>query len=353
MKKVELLSTVYGNFNDAVNEDSMGSIPPIGMGYIYRATVKRAGLEDAHYIGLTTRSIGDRRKEHINNAAKLGVLNPQRISNYEKTHGYKNADDTNAAPMYAVMRTAMGTRQTITERVSNPEYFEMGRLGQGISLHGLGVAEGLLIKQSQRTGYHNQPGTMNYHTLRHSHSMNVGRGGLGLALKNYAKAELAVSAYIYLKYESAEVMRNEEELIDRIVELTYGKKKAGNRNYVLHYLQSYLRFGDEMQASLWKHNYRNLSTLKQQIEAVTRPRGERSIGGVSGDEIRDTIRNVEGMGNIKLTSIGLWDAFNDRPSAAALPNQDETVNAIAGVMIDSIMESIYHTVGKYSKRKPK
>ena len=87
---------------------------------------------------------------------------------------------------------------------------------------------------------------MNYEKLRHANSMNRGAGGLGLVLRNFAAAERAISAWIYLKYES-EVLSNSKELLTRLTQLTYGGTGRGavSQSNVLSYLQTYLKFGDD------------------------------------------------------------------------------------------------------------
>ena len=353
-KDIKLLSTVIPSFNASINESNLNERAPLGMGFVYRASVSRGrnNLQDAHYIGITSRTVGQRKDEHLKAAKSLGVINPKRIKRYEQENGYMvkgNKEDRAAAPLHAIMRTAMGTRQTIESRSDGSPYFSMGELAR-TSLHSLGVMEQLLIDQSKSGADVDGINMMNYEKLRHANSMNRGAGGLGLVLRNFAAAERAISAWIYLKYESSEVLSNSKELLTRLTQLTYGGTGRGavSQSNVLSYLQTYLKFGDEIQATIDGEQYTSLKRIKSHIDAIMRPRGDADIGGISGSEMR---RMVAMAGDAEITNSSLFALYKGVMPQGMKMSVTDLQREQAREIIGAIVQGVQSHIEKYSKRR--
>ena len=355
-KGIKLLDRIIPNFDAAVNQSSINDRAPLGMGFLYRASVDRGrnNLGDAHYIGITSRTVGQRKEEHLRAAKKLGVINPKRIKRYEQENGYivKGEDGkvSPASPLYAVMRTAMGTRQTIESRSDGSPYFSMGTLGQ-VSLHALPSVEKMLISQAKRAG--GDPDSinmMNYEKLRHTQNMNRGAGGEGLRMNLFSAAEKAISAWVYLKHESAEVMNTPQQLLTRLTQLTYGGTGRGgiSQNNVMHYLQTYLKFGDELQVVIDGEKFTSLGRIKSHINAVMRPRGNAEIGGITGNQMREMVAQA---GNATITNENLFALYK----GYTIKGIKEDINTIqreqAKVMIEAIVQGIQDNIARFGSKK--
>lgn len=336
MRNMPLTPKVYKNFTSAAHSGKT-EYPPAGMGFIYKIVIQRAGrIGDATYIGMTTRSLSSREADHFRAARKLGVLNPTGMTNGEKILGYQGDN-----MLYPVMRTAMGTRQTRNDRLTTSPYFKMEVVGL-TSLHGIQTAETLLIKQDQSENSFNKPNTLNYHNIRHSGNLNVKEGGEGFSWRNFPSSEKAISAYIYLRDESPVRYgpKDKDKFIDELVRLTYGKGGGRKRENVIHYVKTYLGYGDAINANIAGKNFRSRTAMSATIAAIMRPQGKASYGGFSGDQMRDNLNKLSGM---ELSDDAVWLDYLGQP-VIGMQAIDVITKEIGNQVVKAVMDDVYQQI---------
>lgn len=258
VKKVKSFST---------STSSITSRPPIGKGFIYKITVERAGLSDAVYVGLTTRSPKERFEEHRRNANKLGILNQVGVPTGRQSRPLQFK--TGAGRHHILMRTAMGTSKDRGD--SNEDKYSTPQIIGEVSLAALPSAEGYFIDKYGGTNTI-KPGMLNYEGLKEVKSLNEGAAGLGFSWKSYSVKVRIISSYIYYKEEAAQRFNTANELILAVASLAYQKKISSmNRIEAVRtsaVLQDWVSFGDVYTATLNNVNIKNKAQLNAIINTL-------------------------------------------------------------------------------------
>lgn len=179
------------------------TLPPVGTGYLYMITLKRIhdGQDPGIYIGQTTRSLGSRFREHmLSSNHRATELLKKTISGGNSDYNKSNYNAIAAEVYYR--RIFDKKTKTEAEDVTTRESFGL------TSLHALTLAEGLLIERrsqgfQERADYSEiDPFLLDYRKRRSLNSKEE-KQEVGITGNKATKFSKIVSAYIFLKYETA------------------------------------------------------------------------------------------------------------------------------------------------------